>query len=126
MDNHIESIDDIQETSYSDMASQILRKISSPDIGWIEEEIDDATYGRNIIMTEQGLMLADLLNRLEKPEKSEFSSYIYNIYNTLSNQVQWGEDIYVDVLLNVYKNAKGLSKCKCQDKNVGFLRNMNV
>ncbi len=110
MDNHIESIDDIQETSYSDMASQILRKISSPDIGWIEEEIDDATYGRNIIMTEQGLMLADLLNRLEKPEKSEFSSYIYNIYNTLSNQVQWGEDIYVDVLLNVYKNAKGLSK----------------
>ncbi len=110
IDNHIESIADIQETSYSDIASQILRKLSSPEIGWLEEEIDGATYGRNIIMTEQGLMLADLLNRLEKPEKSEFSSYIYNIYNTLSNTSQWEEDIYVDVLLNVYKNAKGLSK----------------
>ena len=123
MDNHIDvdlDIDDysLEQTvtdekaassSYSDLASQIIRKLASDEVGWLEEEIDDATFGRNIIMTEQGIMLAELLARMEKPETAEFSSYIYNIYNTLSNIEQY-DDIYVDVLKNVYKNAKGLSK----------------
>lgn len=123
MDNHIETIEEIDEqslkqdgyaektlqSSYLELASQIIRKLSSSEVGWLDEEIDDATYGRNIIMTEQGIMLAELLEKLEKPETVEFSSYIYNIYNTLVNTDQY-EDIYVDVLKNVYKNAKGLSK----------------
>ena len=123
MENHIDVVSDIDDyslnqkvpdekaasSSYLDLASQIIRKLSSDEVGWLEEEIDDATFGRNIIMTEQGIMLAELLARLEKPETAEFSSYIYNIYNTLSNIEQY-DDIYVDVLKNVYKNAKGLSK----------------
>lgn len=60
-----------------DLTSQIIRKLSSDEVGWLEEEIDDVTFGRNIIMTEQGIMLAELLARLEKPETAEFSSYIY-------------------------------------------------
>ena len=123
MENHIDVVSDIDDysleqtvtdekaasSSYSDLASQIIRKLASDEVGWLEEEIDDATFGRNIIMTEQGIMLAELLARMEKPETAEFSSYIYNIYNTLSNIEQY-DDIYVDVLKNVYKNAKGLSK----------------
>lgn len=51
-----------------------------------------------------------LLIRLERPEREELSSYMYNIYNTLLNQDQWNGDPYVGALKNVYKNAKALSK----------------
>ena len=80
MDNHIETIEEIDEqslkqdgyaektlqSSYLELASQIIRKLSSSEVGWLDEEIDDATYGRNIIMTEQGITLAELLEKLEK------------------------------------------------------------
>ena len=55
-------------------------------------------------------MLAELLVRLERPEREELSSYMYNIYNTLLNREQWNGDPYVGALKNVYKNAKALSK----------------
>ena len=110
-DNQISDMEEeTQGLSYSDLASNIIRRFCSNDIGWLEEETDDATYARNIIMTEAGLKLAEFLEQLKKPEKSEFSSYIYNIFNTLSNEEQWGDNIYVGALKNVYRNAKGLSK----------------
>lgn len=96
--------------NYQDMASDFLRKFASKDVGWLEEEIDDSTFERYIVMTEQGVMLAEFLIRLKQPEREELSSYIYNIYNTLMNKEQWNGDPYVGALKNIYKNAKALSK----------------
>ena len=61
-------------------------------------------------MTENGIALAEFLNQLEKPEQEEFSSYIYNIYNTLNNPEQWKENPYVNGIKNINKNARDLSK----------------
>jgi hypothetical protein len=112
MENHIElSGDEFSgDRSASDMASSIIRKFSSEEVGWLEEEIDDATYEKQIIMTENGILLAEFLNQLKKPEKEEFSSYIFNIYNTLNNEEQWKENPYVDGIKNINRNARALSK----------------
>lgn len=96
--------------SYQEMASDYLRKFASKDVAWIEEEFDDSTLEKYIVITEQGILLAELLTRLEKPEREELSSYMYNIYNTLSNQKQWNGDPYVGALMNIYRDAKSLSK----------------
>lgn len=96
--------------SYQDMASDYLRKFASKDVAWIEEEFDDSTFEKYIVITEQGILLAELLTRLEKPEREELSSYMYNIYNTLLNKEQWNGDPYVGALKNIYRNAKSLSK----------------
>lgn len=105
-------MDDEYSGDYSanDMAGAIIRRFLSKDVGWLEEEIDDSTYEKQIIMTEQGIALVELLNQLQKPEKEEFSSYIYNIYNTLNNQDQWKENPYIDGIKNINKNARALSK----------------
>lgn len=61
-------------------------------------------------MTEEGILLVEFLQNLIKPEREEFSSYIFNIYNVLQNKEQWRQDPYVDALKNVYRNARLLSK----------------
>lgn len=94
----------------NDMAGAVLRKFLSREIGWLDEEIDDATYEKQIVMTENGIALAEFLNQLEKPEREEFSSYIYNIYNTLNNPEQWKENPYVNGIKNINRNARQLSK----------------
>ena len=104
------SDNDMSNKSYQDISSDYLRKFASKDVGWLEEEFDEATFEKYIVITEQGVMLAELLIRLERPEREELSSYMYNIYNTLLNQDQWNGDPYVGALKNVYKNAKLLSK----------------
>ena len=101
---------DMSNKSYQDISSDYLRKFASKDVGWLEEEFDETTFEKYIVITEQGVMLAELLIRLERPEREELSSYMYNIYNTLLNQDQWNGDPYVGALKNVYKNAKALSK----------------
>lgn len=101
---------DISNKSYQDISSYYLRRFASKEVGWLEEEFDETTFEKYIVITEQGVMLAELLIRLECPEKEELSSYMYNIYNTLLNQEQWNGDPYVGALKNVYKNAKLLSK----------------
>ena len=114
LENHIRFLeqDDGQkeEKNYNDLANGIIRKFCSKDIGWLEEDNDDATYEKNIIMTEQGILLAEFLQTLIKPEREEFSSYIFNIYNILQNTEQWSQDPYVDGLKNIYRNARLLSK----------------
>ncbi len=100
----------LPEVSTGDMASAVLRKFCSKEVGWLEEETDDATYEKQILMTEQGIALAEFLNQLEQPEKEEFSSYIFNIFNTLSNEEQWKENPYAGGIRNVYRNARSLSK----------------
>lgn len=104
------SDNDMSNKSYQDISSDYLRRFASKEVGWLEEEFDETTFEKYIVITEQGVMLAELLIRLERPEREEFSSYMYNIYNTLLNQDQWNGDPYVGALKNVYKNAKALSK----------------
>lgn len=111
-DNNEELVidDDNMSKSYQDIASDYLRKFASKDVGWLEEEFDDSTFEKYVVITEEGVLLAELLIRLERPEREEFSSYIYNIYNTLMNEEQWNGDPYVWALKNVYRNAKAVSK----------------
>lgn len=114
LENHVEFLDGEEDSgsrkNYNDLANGIIRKFSSKEIGWLEEENDDATYEKHIIMTEQGILLAEFLQQLRRPEREEYSSYIYNIYNVLHNEEQWSQDPYVEGLKNIYGNAKLLSK----------------
>lgn len=114
LENHV-TVEELGEEridmkNYNDMASAVLRRFCSKEIGWLEEDSDEATYEKHIIMTEQGIRLAEFLEQLKQPEREEFSSYIYNIYNILRNGEQWGQDPYVDGLKNIYRNAKMLAK----------------
>lgn len=114
LENHVEFLDGEDGSgdrkNYNDLANGIIRKFSSKEVGWLEEENDDATYEKHIIMTEQGILLSEFLQQLRAPEREEYSSYIYNIYNVLRNEEQWSQDPYVEGLKNIYRNAKLLSK----------------
>ena len=112
MENHVQLEDEklSENRNYNDMAGAVIRKLSSQDVGWLEEEADDMTYEKHIVMTEAGIRLAEFLAELKKPKKEEFSSYIYTIYNTLQNEDMWKNDPYIDVLLQVNRNARMLSK----------------
>ena len=112
LENHLKSDDENEndETKPVDIANNFIRKFSSPEVGWLIEETDDTTYEKYISMTEAGIALAEFLRSIEKPEKEEYSTYIFNIYNTLQNVEQWREDPYVNAIKPVYKNAKALAK----------------
>ncbi|MCI8401802.1 MAG: hypothetical protein HFI38_06875 [Lachnospiraceae bacterium] len=114
LENHVDYIEGEEENSsgknYNELANSVIRRFCSKDVGWLEEDNDDATYEKHIIMTEQGILLAEFLQQLKKPEREEFSSYIYNIYHVLRSEEQWSRDPYVDGLKNIYRNAKWLSK----------------
>ena len=115
LENHVNFIepDNEQQTgerNYNDIANSIIRRFCSKEIGWLEEDNDDNTYEKLIIMTEQGISLAEFLQKLIKPEHEEFSAYIFNIYNILQNTEQWHQNPYVDGLKNIYRNARLLSK----------------
>lgn len=112
MENHVQLEDEklSENRNYNDMANAIIRKLSDQDVGWLEEEADDMTYEKHIVMTEAGIRLAEFLAELKKPEKEEFSSYIYTIYNTLQNEEMWKNDPYIDVLIQINRNARMLSK----------------
>lgn len=113
LENHV-SLDVDQEAgpikNHGELASAILRKFCSKNVGWLEEENDEATYEKQILMTERGILLAEFLIQLKKPEKEEYSSYIFNIYNTLRNTEQWEEHPYVNGMKSIYQNARFLSK----------------
>lgn len=110
LENNISFSEEEADEKSSDVANNIIRKFTDEDCGWLTEETDDATYEKYIIMTEAGIALAEFLLTLEKPEKVEYSAYIYNIYNTLMNPEQWKEDPYVNAIKSVYNNAKSLAK----------------
>lgn len=112
MENHVQLEGDplLENRNYNDMANTVIRKLSDQDVGWVEEEADDMTYEKHIVMTEAGIRLAEFLDELKKPEKEEFSSYIYTIYNTLQNEEMWKNAPYIDVLIQVNRNARMLSK----------------
>lgn len=111
-ENHVRLEDEqiSENRNYNDMANAVLRKLSDKDVGWLTEEADDMTYEKHIVMTEAGIRLAEFLAELKKPEKEEFAGYIYTIYNTLQNDDMWKSNPYIDVLLQVNRNARMLSK----------------
>jgi len=113
LENHV-SLDMDQETgpikTHGELASAILRKFCSKNVGWLEEENDEATYEKQILMTERGILLAEFLAQLKRPEKEEYSGYIFNIYNTLRNTEQWTEHPYINGMKSIYQNARYLSK----------------
>lgn len=112
MESHPDYVDEDNpaEKSFSDMASGILRRFCSADVGWLEEDNDEVTYEKQIIMSEQGIMLAEFMERLLLPEREEYASYIFNIYNTLKTREQWRDEPYSLCLSSVYKNSRNLSK----------------
>lgn len=83
LENHIlfleQEDEQKEEKDYNDIANGIIRKFCSKEIGWLEEDNDDATYEKHIIMTESAIILTEFLQQLIKPEREEFSSYIFNI-----------------------------------------------
>ena len=109
LENHISLEEDGEEeyTGHGDMASGLLRRFC--DCGWLEEETDDNTYERHIMMTERGIMLAEFLEALKKPETEEYSGYIYQIFNTIKNKDLWKEHPYVNGLKSIFKNSKDLA-----------------
>jgi len=103
-------LEDEEQKNYSDLANAIIRKMSSKNIGWLEEETDDATLEKAVYMTENGLALAEFLLSVQIPEKEEYSAYIIQIYNTLMNPDQWKEHPYINGLKSISAQAKALSK----------------
>lgn len=110
LENNLSFSEEEADEKSSDVANSIIRKFTDEECGWLTEETDDATYEKYIIMTEAGIALSEFLLALEQPEKVEYSSYIYNIYNTLMNSDQWKSDPYVNAVKAVYNNAKALAK----------------
>ena len=81
LENHLKSDDETEndDSKPIDIANNFIRKFISPDVGWLIEETDDSTYEKYIVMTEAGIALAEFLKNIEKPEKVEYSTYIYSI-----------------------------------------------
>lgn len=98
------------QKNHSDLANAIIRKMASKNIGWLEEETDDATLEKAVYMTENGLALAEFLLSVQIPEKVEYSAYIIQIYNALMNPDQWKEHPYINGLKSISAQAKALSK----------------
>ena len=69
------------DRNYNQLANSVIRKFCSKEVGWLEEDTDDATYEKHIMMTEQGVFLAEFLQKMMKPEGKNFQDYIFNIYN---------------------------------------------
>ena len=59
LENHVDFVEEDEKgarKNYNDLANGIIRKFCSKEVGWLEEEHDDATYEKYIIMTEQGIL----------------------------------------------------------------------
>ena len=93
--------------SPNDRAGAVIR--SFYEVGWLAEETDDVTYEKQVVMTEAGIALAEFLVRLMMPEKEEYSSYVFNIYNRLKNREQWENNPYSFAMKPVYMDAKRLA-----------------
>lgn len=94
-------------TSANDYANFIIRQFYEHK--WMTEETDDVTYEKYVIMTESGIALSEFLLKIINPPKTEYSSYVFNIYNLLKNRSQWANDPYALALKPIYEYAKQLA-----------------
>lgn len=94
-------------SSVNDYSGAIIRKFY--DSGWLIEEVDDVTYEKQVVMSESSIALAEFIIQLIKPSKTEYSSFVYNIYNRLNNRTQWESNPYTLALKPIYLDAKHLA-----------------
>lgn len=110
LQNHIELNEDGTEdlSAGNDQANFIIRKFVQA--GYIEEETDDTTFEKYIVMTDNGIALAEFLEKLSKPNRPEYSNYILNIYNRLKYQTNEQKNEPYSLLLRpAFEEAKALS-----------------
>lgn len=112
LENHIEiQGDDASELGFESdwnvKANFIIRRFVS--VGWLEEETDDTTLEKTIVMPDNGIALAQFIENLKNPVRSEFSVSIYTIFNTLEHWSQGEQNPYKLILTPVYDEARKLS-----------------
>lgn len=109
LENHLDLSDEENAVSSgNDEANFVLRKFISA--GWLEEDQDDTTFEKFIVMTDNGIALAEFLQRLKRPAPPEFSSYILNIYNRFnSKEYENKQELYNFILKPTFSDAKSLS-----------------
>ena len=109
LENHLDLSDEEHSmSSGNDEANFVLRKFISA--GWLEEDQDDTTFEKYIVMTDNGIELAKFLQRLKRPATPEFSSYILNIYNRFnSKEYANKQELYNFILKPTFSDAKSLS-----------------
>jgi len=109
LENHLDLSDEDNTVSAgNDEANFVLRKFIS--VGWLEEDQDDTTFEKYIVMTDNGIALAEFLQRLKRPATPEFSSYILNIYNRFnSKEYENKQELYNFILKTTFADAKSLS-----------------
>ena len=112
--------DNDEFASVNDKANFVIRKFY--DSGWLLEEVDDVTYEKQVVMTEAGIALSEFMIQLIEPSKTEYSSYVFNIYNLLQNRSQWDNNPYALALKPIYKDAKQLANSL--KKLSTFIRNI--
>ena len=112
LENHIEiQGDDASElgleSDWNVKANFIIRRFVS--VGWLEEETDDSTLEKTIVMSDNGITLAQFIEKLKSPSRLEFTVSIYNIFNTLENWNRGAQNPYKLILSPVYDEARKLS-----------------
>ena len=109
LENHLDLTDEENNANAgNDEANFVLRKFIS--VGWLEEYQDDSTFEKYIIMTDNGIALADFLQKLKNPTTPEFSNYILNIYNRFkSKEFENKQELYNFILKPTFSDAKALS-----------------
>lgn len=110
LQNHIEVKEDGTEDldSGNDQANFIIRKFIAA--GYIEEETDDTTFEKYIIMNDNGIALAEFLEKLSKPRRPEYSNFILNIYNRFKYQTkEQKKEPYILLLRPAFEDAKALA-----------------
>ncbi|MBR2823695.1 MAG: hypothetical protein IKE24_08425 [Clostridia bacterium] len=111
LENHVqlEGEEEAGIRNVQDAANAVLRRFTDESVGWLEEETDDETYEKQIMMTERGVQLTEFLQSLRNQEKEEYAGYIINIYDLLNNPDIWKEHPYINGLKAIHKNARMLS-----------------
>ena len=112
LENHIEiQGDDASELGlepdWNVKANFVIRRFVQA--GWLEEETDDTTLEKTIVMSDNGIALAQFIEKLKRPTRLEFSVSIYTIFNTLEHWEQGKQNPYKLILTPVYDEARKLS-----------------
>ena len=109
LENHLDLSDEENSSAAgNDEANFVLRKFIT--VGWLEEDQDDITFEKFIVMTDNGIVLAEFLKKLKNPATPEFSSYILNIYNRFnSKEYESKQELYNFILKPTFTDAKFLA-----------------
>ena len=97
------------------MANHVISYLADETVGWLEEGIDSRTYSRTYMFTEQGMMLADYIQRASSQKLDEMSNYLYNTYLAMDDFARHRRERennhpYTLVIDNAYNNITSLAK----------------